>query len=324
MIKSFLGLGRRTKESCEKYVMGSKSNEKKADSDNVTNDEFIKKSSSTEIGTDFQTGVMGNRTENCKDRANCFVVGQEHAVEATGDSDDDDDEEYELMGNDSDEHENVERGEKLKGGTLKIDESIDENLECADIDSGLENQSGKRSYFNSQTAFDANDDPGHAHPLIGRRVQVTSGPYSGTVGTLLAVRTRGWWILDNVKAALRARQCKFMDDGVHDTTENSNGNDDRTRLPCPLSQHDSDGSLLSNQRNDAADDQKTNFTEEQTVQMHDATEDKKPDSIGKRTRSQLEESSLHSDSNGNSSQVQRDEVHQQGPINNDELLDSYF
>jgi hypothetical protein len=133
-----------------------------------------------------------------------YLVGVQEEVDefyetAEGDDSDEkvDDDDYE------DEEEDYE-----------VDDEVNLNQKDDEENDDRSKDEGYASPLNSPSSGSRgqNDTVSFSRHLIGRRAKIMSGPEAGSVGTIIAVGSRGWWTLDNQTRAVRSRQCILVDE----------------------------------------------------------------------------------------------------------------
>ena len=115
-----------------------------------------------------------------------------------------DEEDFEVMDG---KHSDVENDDAIdeKHENDEDDEDVEDDNE-AEYDEGDESPSRKLP-----SAQDDNDEDDNSHPYIGKRVKILFGPHKGSVGTVVALRSRGWWKLDNQDGLVHSRRCQMLD-----------------------------------------------------------------------------------------------------------------
>ena len=97
---------------------------------------------------------------------------------------------------------------------IDADDDSDVGDEADDADDEVDHKSSDGEGNDYSGNEDGNepvyDASSYAHPLVGRRAKIVSGPDAGWEGTLVAVGSRGWWTLDNRARAVRSRQCMLV------------------------------------------------------------------------------------------------------------------
>lgn len=141
----------------------------------------------------------------------------------------------------------------------EVDDELNHNQydgeDGGDKDEGYESPSDSPS----SGAHGPSNTASFSRHLIGRRAKIISGPEAGSVGTVIAVGSRGWWTLDNQERAVRSRQCILVDEaeeevevndvdratGIHSMEQNPNGStstvlgiEDAGEIQAPLRMSD--------------------------------------------------------------------------------------
>jgi hypothetical protein len=80
-----------------------------------------------------------------------------------------------------------------------------------DIDGNATPSEATNSNSKPPATPEEDDDEDDSHPYIGKNVKIMHGPGKGTVGKLTALRSRGWWTLDNREGVVHSRRCQLLD-----------------------------------------------------------------------------------------------------------------
>lgn len=150
-----------------------------------------------------------------QDEESAAVANEDTAETKQGDSEDFQEEDQEMV---------VEENQKAdvedpnvmddKEAGNENDEAIDDKHE-EDEDDEADNEAGDEEGDESPSSTPAEkrsstrDD--NSHPYIGKRVKILFGPGKGSVGTVIALRSRGWWELDNQDGVVHSRRCRMLD-----------------------------------------------------------------------------------------------------------------
>lgn len=210
MIKSLFGRNSREKEAKSKAGTGNSRPTSNAGEglspDNVERSRKRSKGSDEEFiaQEEMSIAVGNNNTAVTKqgDGEDAQDVVQELVVEENQKADAED---FDVMDHKQDE---TEKDDAIND--KREDDEDDEADNEAGDDEGDESPSSSPACKRSSSRDD-NDDDDNSHPYIGKRVKILFGPGKGSVGTVVELRSRGWWKLDNQDGVVHSRRCRMLD-----------------------------------------------------------------------------------------------------------------